>query len=125
MKKKIGTFTVCFILLIGAFLPNGKAMATIRSAIISVDAVNIREGPGLSYPLLTQVNKGDKFPILIENGDWSKLQLSKGKSGWVANWLITKSNHLLSPNSSNSDHSIALVNTNQLRVRTGPGTSFR
>ncbi|WML45509.1 SH3 domain-containing protein [Neobacillus sp. PS3-40] len=124
MNKRIGTLTLCFILIFG-LLPHAKVKAAIGSVTINGDAVNIREGPGLSYPLVINVKRGDKFSILDEKGDWSKLQLSNGKTGWVANWLVSKSNQLLTSGTSNTDDPSATANTNQLRVRSGPGTSFQ
>jgi N-acetylmuramoyl-L-alanine amidase len=94
MKKGLGTLGLCFILIIGALLPQGKVIAAVGSVTISANSVNIREGPGLSYPLMSHVNKGDKYPLIAEKGDWSQLQLSNGKTGWVASWLITKCTNL-------------------------------
>jgi N-acetylmuramoyl-L-alanine amidase len=125
MSKGWGIVSLCFILIIGAFLPQARVLAAIGSVTISADSVNIREGPGLSYPLVTHVNKGDKFPLLAEKGEWIQLQLSSGKTGWVANWLISKSTKLLSSNSSNTGGTFAQANTNQLRIRSGPGTNFK
>lgn len=125
MWKGLGTFSLCFVLLFGAFLPQSNVMAANGTATIGADSVNIREGPGLSYPLVTHANKGDKFPILAENKEWTQLQLTNGKTGWIANWLIAKNTQIVSTNSGNSGTTYVKANTNQLRIRTGPGTSFQ
>ncbi|MDP4083393.1 MAG: SH3 domain-containing protein [Bacillota bacterium] len=117
--QKLGVFILSITLILGAFLPNAKVIAANQSITITADSVNVHEGPGLSYPLVAQVKKGDVYPVLNEDNNWSKLQLANGKVGWVANWLLSK-------NTSNTGStSSATTNTSQLRVRSGPGTSFQ
>ena len=40
------------ILIFGAFLPQGKSSAATGTVTIASDSVNVRSGPGLSYPLV-------------------------------------------------------------------------
>lgn len=98
-------------------------MATSRSITIYADTVNVREGPSLSYPLVKQAKKGEKYTILKEKGDWTQIKLAQGQTGWVANWLVTKDRSQTA--SSGNTSATAIANTDQLRVRSGPGTSFR
>jgi N-acetylmuramoyl-L-alanine amidase len=117
---------VCFTLVFAVFLPQNIGVAASGSVTIAESTVNIRNGPGLSYQLVKQVKKGEKFTIIKENDDWIHIQLSATKTGWVANWVVTKSsNGTTTSSSSNSKIGSAVANTNQLRVRSGPGTSFR
>lgn len=125
MKKGLGIVGLCFVLIIGALLPEGKVMAAIGTVTINTNSVNIRQGPGLTYPLVTQTDKGDKFPYVAEEGDWIQLQLPNGKTGWIANWLISKSNTPPFSKISSKEYSLAFANTNKLRIRTGPGTNFQ
>jgi len=57
-------------------------------AVVTKDVVNVRSGPGTSYDLVTQIKKGDSFPILGQKDDWYQITLSNNESGWVASWLI-------------------------------------
>jgi N-acetylmuramoyl-L-alanine amidase len=123
MAKRFSLFLLCFTLVVGAILPLDRGIAATGTITIAADSVNIRKGPSLSYPLVKQVKKGDKFTIIKEKDDWIEIHLSSGKTGWVANWLVTKSNSSSSAVSSNKN--VAEANTSQLRVRSGPGTSFR
>lgn len=125
MKKKFYLLLVCFALLAGTFLPQGKGIAANGTITIAENSVNVRKGPGLSYQQVKQVNKGEKYTVVTEQGDWIEIELSSGKTGWVANWLVTKSSNGSQKISSNSKPSHATANTDQLRVRSGPGTSFR
>lgn len=91
-------------------------------AIIDTPVLNVREGPGLSYARTAQVKQGEKYTIIERKNDWVKLQLSSGKTGWVANWLIKENKSNQTPNVSSSK----IVSTvDGLRFRSGPGTSFQ
>src|SRR3954464_13966099 len=125
MSKKFSLLLFSIILLFGTFLPQGKGVASSGTVTISTDTVNVRSGPGLSYPLVLTAKRGEKYSIVKENGDWIEIKLSLGQTGWVVNWLVSKDNQ---NNSGHADTSsgkkIAKVNTDQLRIRSGPGTSF-
>ncbi|CRK84260.1 N-acetylmuramoyl-L-alanine amidase cwlB [Neobacillus massiliamazoniensis] len=123
MFKKMSLLLICIIFIFGTFLPQSKGMATSRSITIYADTVNIREGPSLSYPLVKQAKKGEKYTILQEKGDWTQIKVALGQTGWVANWLVTKESSQTS--TSGNANATAVANTDQLRVRSGPGTSFR
>lgn len=123
MIKRFSLFLLCFTLFFGAFLPLDTGIAANGTITIAGDNVNVRKGPSLSYPLVKQVKKGERFTIVKEKDDWIEIELSSGKNGWVANWLVTKTSSGSSNGSSNKN--AAEANTDQLRVRSGPGTSFR
>jgi hypothetical protein len=55
---------------------------------VVVDLLNIREGPGTSYPILGSLNQGEKFPVLGEvvnntNNKWLLITAPTGSLGWV------------------------------------------
>lgn len=115
-NKKILLFLLCFILLIGIYEPTitPKAEGNVQ---ITGENINIRTGPGLSYDVMMQVQKGKTYPIVKEEGDWYEIQLEEGKKGWVANWLVSKTG--------TSMNDIGVATTNSLRVRSGPGTGTK
>ena len=47
---------------------------------VNVDELNVRQGPGTSYPITTVVHKGDAFTITQMSGSWGKL---KSGAGWM------------------------------------------
>jgi hypothetical protein len=53
--------------------------------VIADDGVLLRRGNGLSYPpkYETPVNRGVEARLLVERGDWLKVELAGGESGWV------------------------------------------
>jgi Tol biopolymer transport system component len=58
------------------------------TAEILAPALNVREGPGISFPVKTVANSGDTFEIIGVNSDWSWVQvrLADGSTGWISAW---------------------------------------
>lgn len=125
MTKKLSLLVLSVILIFGAFLPQEKMEAAGGSVVIASDTVNVRTGPGLSYPLAKKAVRGEKYPIVKEKGDWIQIQLSLGKTGWVVNWLVTTDKDNTVKAATVTEKNQAKANTGQLRVRSGPGTSFQ
>ncbi|SID25664.1 Uncharacterised protein [Mycobacteroides abscessus subsp. abscessus] len=60
---------LCFILLAGGvWRPSESTAASGGTALIADSGVNIRGGPGLSYSIVKQAAKGDRYPILMGCG---------------------------------------------------------
>lgn len=95
-----------------------------QTAIINTSVLNVREGPGLSYAKVAQVKQGEKYTIIEKKNDWVKLQLSSGKTGWVASWLI-KEETTKTPTTNTGSSSTVVSTVDGLRLRSGPGTSFQ
>ena len=49
--------------------------------IIDTDVLNVRTGPGVSYPIATTVKKGQAFTIVEVKNGWGKL---KSGAGWIS-----------------------------------------
>ena len=47
---------------------------------VIVDELNVRQGPGTSYPIRTVVHKGEAYTIVSMSGSWGKL---KSGAGWI------------------------------------------
>lgn len=60
----------------------------IKQAQSLVDRLNVREGPGTSFKLMTQIRPEQAFPVIQEEGEWLQIQLNDQKEGWVAKWLV-------------------------------------
>lgn len=126
MGKRIGIWFLCISVILGGLYPHDKSKAASNQTVtIAADSVNVREGPSLSYPLITQLKKGEKYPVLKEKGDWTQLKLTNGQTGWVANWLVSKGASSTSGSSDDSKTSSASSTTENLRIRSGPGTNFQ
>ncbi len=58
------------------------------SVIASV--LNVRSGPGLSYPIIYQIHRGYVLEVHGKTIGWLYVQLPNGEVGWVMNIYITR-----------------------------------
>ncbi len=58
------------------------------SVIASV--LNVRSGPGLSYPMIYQIHKGYILEVHGKAIGWLYVQLPNGEFGWVMNIYTTQ-----------------------------------
>ena len=76
-----------FIPLVKKYISGGSASTSTSNSASSlgvykviVDELNVRQGPGTSYPITTVVHKDDAFTITQMSGSWGKL---KSGAGWM------------------------------------------
>ncbi len=75
--------------------------------------VNLREGPGLQYEIITKLPKDVNLILLDKKNDWNKVKIpNSGQTGWVFEGLVE---HVGSQQ---------LVIINQTYVRKGPGMGY-
>ncbi len=60
----------------------------IEVGVVVVNVLNVREGPGTSFPAVGSLNKGEKFYVLGEttnstNDKWLLISLPDNSFGWV------------------------------------------
>ena len=58
-------------------------------AIVNVNRANIRSGPGTNYSTVQSVTSGAKLPIIETSGDWLRVSLHNGNTGWISRGLAT------------------------------------
>ena len=118
MKKVILTFICCIILFL--LFPNANNITTANTQtneyIVNASILNLREGPGLTYPIVKELKKNDPLTIIEQKGDWIKVSASNS-TGWVASWLIKSVNI----EASVSKQVVAQVD--HLNIRKEPSTS--
>jgi SH3-like domain-containing protein len=58
--------------------------------IIASQTVNVRSGPGTSFGVVGTLEPGARVRVFGPNGDgtWIEVELSPGRTGWVAEFLI-------------------------------------
>ncbi|OPY57624.1 MAG: N-acetylmuramoyl-L-alanine amidase AmiC precursor [Pelotomaculum sp. PtaU1.Bin035] len=136
-------FSFGFVVLLGLMLFFGVLLtspyvsaAAGDTAVVAVDLVNIRSGPGTGYQVAAQAALGDRLTVLNKSGDWYSVKLNSGLTGWVAGWLVAietagpdVSPPVNQPASSGSGGSryggeIAVVTGSVVNVRSGPGTGY-
>jgi len=69
-------------------ISTATSIPEVMVGVVEVDLLNIREGPGTSYPILGSINKGEKFYILGDivnstNNRWLLISPSENSFGWV------------------------------------------
>ncbi len=62
-----------------------------QTAVVIGTRANVRQGPGVVYPIIGQVSGGTQFEIRARNskGDWIKVCCVDGKEGWVSTSLLS------------------------------------
>lgn len=118
IKKIIASMLIVLMIIPFQSLEADYAHAETGTATISVSTLNVRTGPGLSYPVLTKVHSGEEYSIVDTQNDWYKVRTDSGE-GWVAEWLVS----VESAASDVSPKQEGRVITDGLRVRKGPSTS--
>lgn len=114
-KKKL--FMIILLLLLLAVIVNLPSWITADSITVEItgDVVNVREKPGTSYSIITQIRKGESYTVEKEQGDWYEIKLPSGKTGWIANWLAVKQ--------TSSEMQSGTVNVDSLNVRADANTN--
>ena len=76
-----------FIPMVKNYISGGSASTSTSNSTSSlgvykviVDELNVRQGPGTSYPIATVVHKGEAYTIVKMSGSWGKL---KSGAGWI------------------------------------------
>ncbi|MDP1417407.1 SH3 domain-containing protein [Peribacillus simplex] len=125
MKKKSGLFGLTLMLIFSAIFPINHAFGKDEGEnIVTTQVVNVREGAGLSFPIVKKLSKGESYPILNEDGDWIEIRIGAGKTGWVANWLVERQTGS-DTNQVKKEPGQGMITGSSVRVRTGPGTTFQ
>ncbi len=121
MKKILFILVSCIVLFTSSTtLPIiHKVNAETGDLVVSAEILYLREGPGLSYPILTTLKEGQFLSSIEKQGDWIHVTVD-GKEGWVASWL-TKANSTNMDEQSQSKTVIAQVD--RLNVRSEPSLS--
>lgn len=67
-----------------------RALLAPQAKVVTASRVNVRAGPGKSYPVLQQMDRGTKVFALTEPlaEGWTAVQLANGKTGYVASPFV-------------------------------------
>lgn len=58
--------------------------------VSAASEVNVRSGPGTSYPIVGSLAANSTMPVTGRNQDssWWQVRQANGQSGWVASWVV-------------------------------------
>jgi uncharacterized protein YgiM (DUF1202 family) len=60
------------------------------SAIVMSPVASVRSSPGEAGKSIFVLHEGTKVSLLDELGDWTRIELSDGRQGWIAAESISK-----------------------------------
>ncbi len=72
--------------------PPAAITALPQSVTVIGDNVNVRSQATTNSQIITTLKKGTSLPVSSQQGDWYQVRTADGKTGWIANWLVSKSN---------------------------------
>jgi N-acetylmuramoyl-L-alanine amidase len=101
-----------YFLLVALFLlsfPSSDG-AEAKMVITKTEHLNVREGPGTSYPIKKKLNKGEIYTVAQEKNDWVQLKLSTTETGWVSRQYVADMNENMQ------------ATVDRLRVRSAPSS---
>lgn len=88
--KKMSILLITFLLLSTIFptLPSPNiAFAEGDDLYVNAEILYLREGPGLSYPIIETLKEGETLTSISRDGEWHQVRVGK-QEGWVAAWLV-------------------------------------
>jgi uncharacterized protein YgiM (DUF1202 family) len=103
--------------------------ATGATGIVATGALNLRQGPGTAYQVVTTVMQGQTVYLVGRNnsGSWLLVRAPNGAQGWAnATYIRTNANINALPVSSAPPPTTnsAVVTVSALHVRVAPGPGF-
>lgn len=105
-------------------VPISSVTATINTA-----RLNVRSGPGVGWPILARVSRGEVYTAIGRNNDKTWVQISgPGFTGWVSDRYVRLSADItllpLAEVTGGGSSTVLQVQANSsLRIRRGPGTN--
>lgn len=94
----------------------GTAAQAKMVSISGID-VNMRSGPGANYEVLWELGNGFPLQVLLEKGDWYRVQDFEGAIGWVHKSVTSPTPHMIVKVYKNTKK--------RINIRSGPGTKYR
>ncbi|PYF08839.1 SH3 domain-containing protein [Ureibacillus chungkukjangi] len=125
LKYLISLILLCSLLSPYTYVTNTAFASSEESdLVVSADILYLREGPGLSYPVLTTLKKGQGLTFIEKQDDWYHVK-AKDMEGWVASWLTsaTKTNDTASSDDNSLESSSIISQVAHLNLRAEPSVS--
>ncbi|MBZ0295914.1 MAG: SH3 domain-containing protein, partial [Anaerolineae bacterium] len=104
------------------------ALAQQAGQVVNASRVNLRSGPGVGFPVVTILGRGQQLTVISANVDssWLQVRLLNGTTGWVnARYIAAYGDQGGGvPVTQPTGRVNGVVNTPLLNVRGGPGANF-
>jgi len=107
------SYLVLSIILFTFVLP----ITAVHSEMLSVkgEKVNMRSGPGKSFPVVYEYGKGFPLMVIIKKGDWVKVKDFEKDFGWIHKSLLIKKPQMV----------VKVSSRGKINIRSGPGTKYK
>ena len=89
-------------------------------AVVTASTLNVRDNGSLNGKVIGSLAKGSRVTVLGEVNNWSEIEFSGGKKGWVAGWYLEKTERTATHNSVNGS---VLVLHNGTNIRKTASTN--
>ena len=116
MRQAFHLFIVCTLIFSIALPTASKAAGD--DLVVTAEVLNLREGPGLSYPILLKLQEGDTVSTIEHAGDWIHVKAGNTE-GWIAGWM-TRAN---TGTESKQEQKVIISQVDHLNVRAEPSLS--
>ena len=63
---------------------------TIGTVRVNVSTLNVRDASSSSAAIVGHVRRGERLTVVADSGDWLRVRLSDGTSGWVSSQLVVR-----------------------------------
>src|SRR5699024_9368423 len=84
-----------------------------KEVTVTGSGVRVRTGPSTNYAIQDYTSLGDALTVLESSGDWLKVNVKNGETGWIAGWLTSDgTNEQKSDSQSDTSEQVAAVSTN-------------
>jgi len=67
--------------------PEDRAIGTVR---VNVSTLNVRREASTSAEVIGHVRRGERLTLIDDSGDWLRVKLNDGSSGWVSSQLVVR-----------------------------------
>lgn len=88
----------------------------IQSGTITGNNVNVRNGPGLSYAVITQQNKGARVSVLEISQNWCRVKTSDGIKGWIISTYINVNSTSVNNNTTDNNKTESIGNIGSVKT---------
>jgi len=124
LKKLLSIIVVTIVLFIIFVFTQKTSTSTMsyettENKIILNKSLNLREGPGLSYPSSAYAKEGQAFSKIEQKGEWIHVANGEQSEGWIPTWYTTTNEK----QQQSSKMKVAVSNVDGLNVRAQPTTS--
>lgn len=90
--------------------------------VVSADILYLRDGPGLSYPVLATLKDGEGLTFIERQDDWYHVKV-KNMEGWVASWLTSAQKPIESSTERLTEIHSVISQVDHLNLRAEPSVS--